>query len=172
MTKLFHGRLYFMIIVPEWKKWQETLKFEKRSPPPLISENILASPETTDGEKQMSQLGPNPEGSNRKRKESGSCLVKQPVCLVKSSWPVWRLPPLLWLAWPPQDRLSKGGMASAWDFTWHWRQKLEVDLEYILRRSKAQYSKKKILEISRRKSFTYLSMSHPRRNQKPSEMVY
>lgn len=59
MTTLFHGRLFFMIILPEWKEWQETLKSEKRSPPPT-SENILASPETSDRGKQRSQLGLKP----------------------------------------------------------------------------------------------------------------
>lgn len=59
MTKLFHGRLFFMIILPEWKEWQKTLKSEKRSPP-LTSENILASPETSDRGKRMSQLGLEP----------------------------------------------------------------------------------------------------------------
>lgn len=59
MTKLFHGRLFFMIVLPEWKEWQETLKSEKRSPP-QTSENILTSPETSGGGKQMSQLGLKP----------------------------------------------------------------------------------------------------------------
>lgn len=62
MTNLFHGRLFFMIILPEWKEWQEPLKSEKRSPP-LTSENILASPETSDRRKQMSQLGLKPWGA-------------------------------------------------------------------------------------------------------------
>lgn len=90
-------------------------------------------------ESRWASWGSNPEGPDRKRKESGSCLVKQLVCLGKSTWPVWRLPSLPWLAWPPQDLLFKDGTAATWDFTWYLRQKLEVDLEYIFWNSKAQY---------------------------------
>lgn len=57
----------------------------------------------------MSQLGLEPR--RVQQEEEGKWVMFGE--LVKLSWPVWRLPPLLWLAWPPQDHLSKHGTLTA-----------------------------------------------------------
>ena len=97
VTKLFHGRLDFRIILPEWKKWQETWKFEKWSP---LCWHLRASwslQRHLTEKSRWASWDSNPDrtqtsGPDRRRKESGSCLMKQLASLSKSGWLIWRPP--------------------------------------------------------------------------------
>lgn len=140
-------------ILPEWKKWQETLTFEKRSPLSQTSETTPFSPGTSDWGKQVSQLGLQPQTDQMWRgREVGHVWQSGlSVFLDKWSWLIWRLPT------PPRLTCSLHNLHSRESMGCNWRlyMTLEVSIwnTHILRCSKAQLPRS-ILKISEKRTLT------------------
>ena len=122
VTTLFRGRLDFRIILPEWKKWQETWKFEKWSPL-LWHLRASWSPQRQLTERSRWAIwDSNPDrtqtsGPDRRRKESGSCLMKQLASLSKSGWLIWR-PTMADREDPLEKEMAAHYSILAWRIPW------------------------------------------------------